>query len=51
MIKEKKSGKARRVYNKPVFIKERELTFPEEIIKEFNGGKYCLQCSSCHGCR
>ncbi len=50
-MEQKKSRKARQVYKKPVFVKERELTFPKEIIKEFNGGKYCLQCSSCHGCR
>ena len=39
-------------YETPVFEKEEELLFPEEIIAEFNEGedKLCLQCSSCHGC-
>ena len=39
------------VYEKPVFIKEKELTFPKEIIEKFNGGRFCVQCSGCHGCR
>jgi len=40
-------------YETPVFEKEEELLFPEEIIDEFNKGedKLCLQCSGCHGCR
>ncbi len=50
-MEEEKNRKISQVYKKPVFVKERELTFPKEIIMEFNSGKYCLQCSSCHGCR
>ncbi len=42
---------AKKVYEKPVFIREKGLVFPKEIIMEFNGGKYCFQCSGCHGCR
>ena len=38
-------------YEKPVFIKEKELIFPIEIIEKFNGGRFCVQCSGCHGCR
>jgi len=37
-------------YEKPVFEKESELTFPREVIEAFNGGRMCVQCSSCHGC-
>jgi len=47
----KKGKKSRQVYKKPVFVKEKELTFPKEIIEKFNGGRFCVQCSSCHGCR
>jgi len=50
-MEDKKRGESRRIYKKPVFVKEKELTFPKEIIKEFNGGRFCVQCSSCHGCR
>lgn len=47
----KKDIKRSQVYKKPVFVKEKELTFPKEIIEKFNGGRFCVQCSSCHGCR
>lgn len=50
-MERKKSRKTRQVYKKPVFIKEEKLTFPKEIIEKFNGGRFCVQCSSCHGCR
>lgn len=41
------------VYETPIFEKEESMMFPEEIIEEFNDGdsRFCLQCSSCHGCR
>lgn len=48
---EKKDKKSRRTYKKPVFVKEKELAFPKEIIEKFNGGRFCVQCSECHGCR
>lgn len=48
---EKKDKKSHRVYKRPVFVKEKELTFPKEIIEKFNGGRFCVQCSGCHGCR
>ena len=48
---EKKYKEPRQVYKKPVFVKEKELTFPKEIIEKFNGGRFCVQCSGCHGCR
>ncbi len=38
-------------YEKPLFIERQELTFPKEIWEKFNGGRFCMQCSSCHGCR
>lgn len=50
-MEEKERRDSHQVYKKPVFVKEKELTFPKEIIKKFNGGRFCLQCSSCHGCR
>jgi hypothetical protein len=48
---EKKSRASSKIYKKPVFVKEKELNFPKEIIEKFNGGQFCLQCSSCHGCK
>jgi len=48
---EKKGRESRDMYEKPVFVKEKELTFPKEIIEKFNGGRFCVQCSGCHGCR
>ena len=40
-----------RVYVKPVFVKCDEMTFPMDIMEKYNGGRYCVQCSGCHGCR
>jgi len=48
---EKKSTESRDVYERPVFVREKELAFPKEIIEKFNGGRFCVQCSGCHGCR
>lgn len=48
---EKKGTESCQIYKKPVFIQEKELTFPKEIIEKFNGGRLCVQCSSCHGCK
>jgi len=50
-MKEKKNRESGQVYKKPVFVKEKKLAFPKEIIEKFNGGRFCVQCSSCHGCR
>lgn len=50
-MERKKVSDSRQIYKKPMFVKEKELTFPKEIIKEFNVERFCLQCSSCHGCR
>lgn len=44
-------SKEKKRYEKPVFVKEEELIFPKEIIEKFNGGRFCVQCSGCHGCR
>ncbi len=38
-------------YEKPLFEEKKELTFPKEIWERFNGGRFCMQCSGCHGCR
>lgn len=39
------------VYEKPVFEKQKEMVFPREVVEHFNGGRFCVQCSGCHGCR
>lgn len=41
----------RGVYKKPLFEKQEGLVFPREVIEQFNGGQFCVQCSGCHGCR
>lgn len=39
-------------YEKPLFEKQTEMTFPLDILESFNkNSKFCLQCSGCHGCR
>ncbi len=38
-------------YEKPIFAKQEGLVFPREVIEQFNGGRLCVQCSSCHGCK
>jgi hypothetical protein len=38
-------------YQKPIFEKQQQMTFPTEIMEKINGGRFCLQCSGCHGCR
>jgi len=43
--------KIKKVYKKPVFVKCEKMTFPLEIISKFNGSRFCVQCSGCHGCR
>ena len=35
---------------KPLFVKEKKMTFPTEIVKHITG-ESCTQCSGCHGCR
>lgn len=39
------------VYEKPLFEKQAGMIFPQQILEKFNGGRFCVQCSSCHGCR
>lgn len=41
----------KKVYKKPTIVKNEKMTFPMDIIAKFNGGKFCVQCSGCHGCR
>lgn len=38
-------------YEKPLFEEQKSLIFPEEIWEEFNKGRFCMSCSSCHACR
>ena len=38
-------------YQKPLFEKQVKMTFPTDVMEKFNGGRFCLQCSGCHGCR
>ena len=40
-----------RVYEKPVFEESEGLQFTREIWIALNAGRYCMQCSGCHGCR
>ncbi len=46
-----KKQKKQKVYKKPIFIKAEKLTFAHDIMEQFNGGRFCVQCSGCHGCR
>ena len=38
-------------YEKPLFEKSKGMNFTTEIWKKFAGGRFCMQCSACHGCR
>jgi hypothetical protein len=38
-------------YEKPLFEKQNGMEFTMDILEKFNGGRFCVQCSSCHGCR
>ena len=40
-----------RVYEKPTIARCARMDFPMEIMEKYNGGRYCVQCSGCHGCR
>jgi hypothetical protein len=47
MVNEKKVA-----YEKPLFEETAGLVFPRQILEAFNGkGRFCVQCSGCHGCR
>ncbi len=46
-----KDYKKRIAYEEPLFEKQIGMVFPQEIIEKFNGGHFCVQCSSCHGCK
>jgi hypothetical protein len=51
-VNEPKVGGTRKTtYEKPLFVERQELAFPKEIWEKFNGGRFCIQCSGCHGCR
>lgn len=45
---EVKNNPEKKPYEKPVFIEETEMNFPEEIWEEFNGGNWCFGCSNCN---
>lgn len=38
-------------YQKPKLEHKTSMSFPKEIAEKFNAGKFCIQCSGCHGCR
>jgi hypothetical protein len=38
-------------YEKPIIKKEKQMSFPEQILKSSYPQTTCRQCSSCHGCR
>ena len=38
-------------YEKPLFEEQDGMIFPTEIWATFNNGRFCMQCSGCHGCR
>jgi len=38
-------------YEKPLFEEQPGMVFPQQILEKINGGRFCVQCSSCHGCR
>ncbi len=38
-------------YEKPLFVENDGLEFTKEILGEFGQGRFCIQCSGCHGCR
>ncbi|MFA5866348.1 MAG: hypothetical protein WC891_00065 [Actinomycetota bacterium] len=38
-------------YQKPKLERKTSMEFPKEIAEKFNAGKFCIQCSGCHGCR
>ena len=47
----RKEYAGKRKYEKPLVEKQEKMTFPMEIIESFNSGRFCVQCSGCHGCR
>ncbi len=49
LIPQKKGNRSN--YQKPLFEKQDGMVFPIEIMEKINGGRFCLQCSSCHGCK
>lgn len=51
IMEKKNKVEHKKVYKKPVFKKEKGLVFPMEVIEKFNGKRFCVQCSSCHGCQ
>lgn len=48
--KSKKTAPVLKDYEKPLFVKKEGLVFPKEIVEKFNGGRFCVQCTGCHGC-
>ena len=47
----KQEVKKRDKYEKPLFEKEKGMTFTKRIWQKFGGTSSCMQCSGCHGCR
>jgi hypothetical protein len=44
-------GPKQKKYEKPLFEEQSGLVFPRQIMEAYNGGRFCVQCSGCHGCR
>lgn len=51
VIEARNEDAGKRRYEKPMIEKQEKMTFPIDIIESFNGGRFCVQCSGCHGCR
>lgn len=49
-VKKSEEPKVKPGYEKPVFEKTKGMTFTEEIWNKYSAGRFCMQCSSCHGC-
>ena len=45
------SNEKKVAYEKPLFEEQPGMVFSQQILEKFNGGRFCVQCSSCHGCR
>jgi len=50
-IEQQNNTKVQRTYEKPLFEEQKGLIFSEQILELYNNGRFCVQCSSCHGCR
>lgn len=49
-IEKSKEPKKEPGYEKPLFEESKGMEFTEEIWKKYSAGRFCMQCSACHGC-